>query len=213
MKKLAPLLLLLSLPLRADNERFFALSADYFQALQRCYWASQVNVSARRPLVALVLALDEQSRKLNEARLLLLKHQDEPVAPARKAVQGLLSGVELLSLACEADEGDINAMNDRWELSQRLESRREDRRQALEVMAASVALFKEALYEETGSRKKVDRRLRLSADEAASLWKQMNLLFGKDLAGAGDGESPLLTAVDDLRRSLHVTAPAGENSP
>jgi hypothetical protein len=214
MRRLAALCsLLLALPLRAEDDRFYSLASDYLEALQSCYWASQVNVDGRRPLVPLVLALDEQSRKLSEARALLLKHQNEPRVPARTAIAGLLSGVELLSLACQADEADINGMNDRWELSQRLESRHDDRRQALEVMAASVILFQEALYKDGPAGRKGVRALRLTPEEAGSLWKQVNFLFGRDIAGAGSGVTPLLTAVDGLRKMLHAAAPAAENNP
>jgi hypothetical protein len=210
---LALFLLSLVVPSRGESDRFYALASDYVEALHRAYWAGQVDVNGRRPLVSLVLAVDEQTRKLSEAQEMLLRHREEPVAPARRAVEGLLSGVELMSITCAADEADINAMNDRWELSQRLEGRREERQQALEVMAASVALFKEALVKVPAVRAGgTPGRLRLSPEEAGSLWKQLNFLFGKDLA-AGPRTSPLLAAVDDLRRLLREGAPIAENSP
>ena len=217
MRRAGFLLFLLAVqPLRADSGRFYNVASDYLEVLHQCLWASQVNVDGRRPLVPLVLALDDQSRNLNEGRLLLLTHADEPVPEARQAIQGLLNGIGLLSICVTADLADINAMNDRWELSQKLEGRRSDRREALEVMAGSIGFFKGSLYEkvetQAGRGKKTFLRPRLTSEEAASLWKQVNLLFGKELAGGGAETSPLLAAVDDLRRALRSSAPAADSS-
>jgi hypothetical protein len=222
MKRSAALLSLLLLavaPLRAESTRFYDEASDYLQVLHQCLWASQVNVDGRRPLVPLVLALDEQSRNLNEARLLLLTHADEPIPEARRAVESLLSGIGLFSLCVTADLADINAMNDRWELSQKLEGRRADRKQAEEVMAGSVGFFKSSLYEKVvvqeGRRKKTVIRPRLTLEESASLWKQLNLFFGKELAGGGAATSPLLAAIDDLRKAIRgvALAPAEADAP
>ena len=193
-------------PLRSDTERFYVFSSDYLQALHLCYEAEQLDVNSRRPLVDLVFALDGQRQRLNEAREVLATHNEEPVPDARRAVEVLLRGVELSSLNAEDDLGDVNAMNTRAELAQRLDSRLGERRRALEVMAASAELFRQSLLEPgapaAGRSKAASERSRLTPEAAASLWKQATLLFGEDLAREDFRFSPILAAVEDVRKAL-----------
>jgi hypothetical protein len=121
-------------------------------------------------------------------------------------VEVLLRGIELSSLNAEDDLGDVNAMNTRAELAQRLDSRLSERRRALEVMAASAELFRQSLVERgsaaAGRSKTASDRLRLTPEAAASLWKQATLLFGEDLAREDSRVSPILAAVEDVRKTL-----------
>ena len=204
-------------PLRAESERFYAFWSEYFQAMHLGHWATVVDVNGRRPVVDLVLALDAQRQKLNDAREILLPHRTEPIPEARRAVEGLLNGLEMYSLCNAADLDAVNRMNDRWELAQRLDGRRDERREALEVMAASALLLRQSLYERpeagTDRRRKSSLRPRFSPEEAASLWKQLTLLFGEDLAKGGAGASPLLASVEELRKSLRGISRDEKKSP
>jgi hypothetical protein len=200
-----------TVPARADTQRVYAMASDVLQALHSCHWALQVDVDARKPLVPLVLALNEQSQRLGQARSLLLKHQEEPLSEARQAVAGLLSGVELVSLAVAADLADINVMNDRWELAQKLAARTPDRRQAEDVLAAGASLLPLAFHEEIEEtvKRRVRRfmRPRLSREDFISLLHQTDLLFGMDLEDARRDHRnlegfPLMEAVGRLRELL-----------
>ena len=68
----------LARPLRAESERFYAFWSEYIQAMHLGHWATVVDVNGRRPVVDLVLALDAQRQKLNDApdylRRLLRRH-------------------------------------------------------------------------------------------------------------------------------------------
>lgn len=206
-KAVWPILLCLALPassLGAEGSRFYEFTSDYLQALHLGYWASGVDVNGRRPLVTLVLSLDEQRQRLNQAREILLHHEAQPAAEGRRAVEALLNGIELFSLIATDDMADIDAMNNRAELAQRLDDRTDQRQQAVFVMAGSVQYMREALMQRVAPSPDDKRHLpfRVSADEAASLWKQATLFFGEDIAVGGGRTSPVLAEIEDLRRTL-----------
>lgn len=190
-------LLLCAAPASAGARRFFEFSSDFLQALHLCYWAADLQVSGRRPLMALALSLDEQREKLNQAREILLRHEGQPAPDGRRAVGGLMNGIELFSLIATEDMSDFSDMNTRAELTQKLEDRQEQREQAVAVMAASVPYMTDALSGQPGL---------LTVEEAASLWKQATLFFGEDLAVGGDRASPILGEVEKLRRALRHLA-------
>jgi hypothetical protein len=203
-------------PLRAESERFYAFWSEYIQAMHLGHWATVMDVNGRRPVVDLVLALDAQRQKINDARKILLPHRTEPIPEARRAVQGLLNGLEMYSLCNASDLEAVNGMNDRWELAQRLDGNRDERREAVDVMAASALLLRQSLYERavpTDRRRKPFLRPRFSPEEAASLWKQLTLLFGEDLAKGGAATSPMLASVEELRKSLRDISRNGKKSP
>jgi hypothetical protein len=194
-------------PIRSETETFYVFSSDYLQALHLCYEAEQMDVNGRRPLVDLVFALDGQRQRLNEAHGILGRYSEDLVPNARRAVEVLLRGVELSSLNAEDDLGDINAMNTRGELVQRIDSRLGERRRALEVMAASAELFRQTLVDlgpvvAAGRPKASPAHPRLTREEAVSLWKQATLLFGEDMAREDFRASPILAAVEDVRKTL-----------
>jgi hypothetical protein len=174
-------------------------------------------------LVDLVFALDGQRARLNEARKIMARHNEEPIpSEAHRAVEVLLRGVELSSLNVEDDLADVNAMNTRGELVQRLDSRLGERRRALEVMAASTELLRQSFFERGGpaaghAATRRDRP-RLTPEEAASLWKQATLLFGEDMARDDFRASPILAAVEDVRKTLRdvsgdIPSTAEKHSP
>jgi hypothetical protein len=174
-----------------------------------------VDVNGRRPIVALVLALDEQRQRLNQAREILIHHEAQPNADGRKAVDTLLKGVELFSLIAAEDMADIDAMNNRTELAQRLDDRVEQRQQAVAVMAASVRSLRDALFQRGASRGTDVLPFTVTPDEASSLWKQATLFFGEDLAVGGGRTSPILAEIEELRRALRriSDAPSRAKSP
>jgi hypothetical protein len=192
--------LMVGASLHAGSAAYYDFMSDTFQALHLCHWAARVDVNGRRPLVDLVLSLDEQRQKLNQAREVLLPFESRTTGEARRAVEGLLNGIELYSLINADDFADINAMNNRWELAQRLDGRRDERAQAMEVMAASMEFLIRSMGERDPHSKKI--RSLLSPEEADSLWRQVTLLFGEDLARSGTEGAPFLSAVDDLRKAL-----------
>jgi hypothetical protein len=202
-------------PARGES-RYFDFASDFLQALHLCYWAADLQVDGRRPLVTLVLSLDEQRQKLNLAREILLTHEAQPSPDGRRAVEALLNGIELFSLIASDDMDDIDAMNYRSELAQRMDGRADARFQAVAVMAGSVRYLRDSVLERKGSAKGAKPMpFHVTEEEAASLWKQATLFFGEDLAVGGGGRtSPILMEIEELRRALRrLSELPAEKSP
>lgn len=194
----------------AETEGLYALVSDYFQALHLSQWVSIADVKREQTLMDLILALDEQRQQLNRARGLLSPYAFFPEEEARRAAEGLMNGIELYSLIVDQDIRDVNLMNNRWELLQRIEGRREERDQAIEVMAASLDFLRDAMFyppdQKAPGKPPPLRRSRLSKEEAGSLGRQLDSLFGEEMEISGTAPSLLLAAVDDARRALRLVA-------
>lgn len=209
----------------AGQDHIFAFVSDFVQALHSCHWAAQVEVDPRLPLVGLVNALNDQNRKLAEAEERIRPWERDPLPSVRSAAQSLLRGVDFIRLANNANLDEINRIADRYELGEKVRLRGADRRQGLEIAAASLSFLEPVLFEPAPSsgrrRGKKEPVLRLGEEDRISLLRQLDLYFGPDLAAyasrrqtasdaAGETE-PLLTALERFR--LRLDRPAAAPPP